>query len=310
MQTRRLGRTNLEVTVIGLGGAPIGRENCSAEDASGTVWVSIEGGMTLVDTSPHYGLGRSEERIGRALRERPDLAEKVILSTKTGHYVTERDYSYDRTMRSVETSLQRLGVSYLPIVHIHDIQTADELDAMMGDKAALTALCELKAQGVVGNIGLGTKGLGALDRALDSGHFDVLMMANQYNLVEQAGAHIIERARELDVGVIIAGAYATGILVKGSAHPDARYQYRPASSSVRSHVAAVERLCARWGCSLPTVAVQFCLRASRDWPVAVLGARTAEQTQTNLATVHETVPDGLWPELEALLASAGPVDVA
>ena len=305
MRTRRLGRTNLEVTVIGLGGAPVGRENCSSEEASGTVWSSVEGGMTLVDTSPHYGLGRSEERIGQALWERPDLAERVLLSTKTGHYGAEKDYSYDRTMRSVETSLERLGVSYLPIVHIHDIQTAAELDAMMREKAALTALSDLQTQGVLGSIGLGTKGLGALERALESGQFDVLMMANQYNLVEQAGGHIIERARELDVGVILAGAYATGILVKGSDHPDARYQYRPASPSVRSHVAGVERLCAKWGCSLPAVAVQFCLRASRDWPVAVLGARSAEQAQTNLATVLEIIPEGLWPELEALLSATG-----
>lgn len=134
MEKRRLGRTGLEVTVVGFGGAPIGREGVTHEEAMETVWASLEGGINLIDTSPHYGLGRSERRIGEALRSRPNLAEGVILSTKTGHYGDEKDYSYDRTLRSVENSLQALGVDHLAIVHIHDVTSAEELEDVVRGK--------------------------------------------------------------------------------------------------------------------------------------------------------------------------------
>ena len=307
MEKRRLGRTGLEVTVVGLGGAPLSRETCTDAEALETVWASLEGGANLIDTSPHYGLGRSETLIGRALQERPDLAGDVVLSTKTGHYGQRTDYSYDGTMRSIERSLGRLGVSYLPIVHIHDVWSADNLRDIVRRKAAHAALRQLQAEGVVGSIGIGTKDLGALQFAVDSREFDVLMMANQYNLLEQAGQAIIEKAAENDVGVMIAGAYATGILVKGSVDPKSRYRYRLASPHTRERVAALEEICRKWGCSLPAAAVQFCLRCHPNGLVTVLGARTRQQARENVGTVEEDIALGLWAELQAWLG-AGDAD--
>ena len=299
MEKRRLGRTGLNVTVVGLGGSPLGRENVTEEKALETVWASLEGGANLVDTSPHYGLGRSETRIGKALRERPGLAVECILSTKTGHYGWEKDYSYDRTLRSVSLSLERLGVNYLPIVHIHDVHDTEELREILSSKAAHTALRRLQSEGVIGYIGIGTKSLDVLQLAVESGEFDVLMMANQYNLVEQAGRAIIEKARQRDVGVIIAGAYATGILAKGSADPRSRYYYRPATLPVREYVAKIEALCQEWGCSLPAAAARFCLRGLLSEAVTVLGARGRQQVEMNLRTVQEQIPPGFWAKLDA-----------
>lgn len=307
MEKRRLGRTDLEVTVVGLGGGPIGREYVSHEEALETVWASLEGGVNLVDTSPHYGLGKSERRIGDALRQRPDLAEGVILSTKTGHYGDERDYSYDRTLRSVENSLEVLGVDRLPIVHIHDVTSAEELENIVREKAAHAALCDLREEGVVGNIGVGTKSLAALDFAVESGDFDVLMMANRYNLIDQEGEEIIVKALERDVGVFIAGAYATGILAKGSADPQATYFYSRATSDVRGYVAKIEGLCEKAGCSLPAAAVQFCLRNPIEGAVTVLGARTRDQAEQNVRVVEEDIPEAFWQQLETLIEERGPV---
>jgi D-threo-aldose 1-dehydrogenase len=295
------------VTVVGLGGAPIGRESITDEEAMETVWASLEGGVNLVDTSPHYGLGRSERRIGEALRQRPDLAEEVILSTKTGHYGDEKDYSYDRTMRSVETSLERLGVDYLPIVHIHDVVSEDELKDIVRQEAAHAALSDLREEGVVGNIGVGTKSLSALSFAVESGEFDVFMMANRYNLIDQVGEEIIVEAIERDVGVVIAGAYATGILVKGSADPRSTYFYSQATSDVRGYVAKIEGLCEKAGCSLPAAAVQFCLRNPVEGAVTVLGARTRDQAEQNVHVVEKDIPEAFWQQLETLIEDMGPV---
>ena len=150
--------------------------------------MTVPARMKLIDTSPLYGLGRSEIRIGEALRERPNLAANCYLSTKTGNYGGHSDYSYSRTRRSVALSLKRLGVDYLDIVHIHDVHQADYFREIIGSKMALAALQRYKEEGVIGAIGLGTKALEVHSVAIESGAFDVLMIANQYNLLKQAAS--------------------------------------------------------------------------------------------------------------------------
>lgn len=299
MEKRRLGRTNLEVTTVGFGGAPIGRTDCTDEQAHQAVWAMLEAGVNLVDTSPHYGLGRSETRIGQALAARPDLTAGLVLSTKTGHYGPEKDYSYDRTLRSVEMSLGRLGVDLVDIVHIHDVQTAEELEEVVTGHAAYAALRRLRDEGVLDHIGIGTKGLDALDYCLRCDGFDVIMIANQYNLLETAGAEIIARATAQDVGVINAGTYATGILVKGVV-PEARYHYRPVEDEVRARAAALVALCDAWGVALPAAAIGYCLRGPAAQAVTVLGARTPEQAAANVAHAQAAIPDGFWEALADL----------
>jgi aryl-alcohol dehydrogenase-like predicted oxidoreductase len=155
MERRKLGRASIEVTVVGLGGAPIGRGSTDRVTALRTVWAALEAGINLIDTSPHYGLGRSEILIGQALRERPDLAAGCYLSTKTGHYQGTKNHTYDATLRSVALSQERLRRSYLDIVHLHDLHTAEEWWRAMRPLGGHRALRELKEQGVIGAIGIG-----------------------------------------------------------------------------------------------------------------------------------------------------------
>jgi len=301
METRLLGRTGIEVPVVGLGGAPLAREDSSDADALETVWATLEAGVRFIDTSPFYGNERSERLIGRALAERPDLTRGLVLSTKTGHYADHRDYSYDRTLRSVEGSLKRLGRAYLSMVHIHDVYSSEELGQIMRYRAAHAALLRLKEEGIIGAIGIGTRSLDALQLAIDSGGFDVLMVANQYNLLERAGKAVIESAARRGVGVIIAGAYGTGILAKGPV-PEARYGYRQPDEGIMERTRRICEVCERWGASLPAVAIAFCLRGPASQAVMVLGARGRRQAEQNVAWAAEPVPEGLWPELdEALL---------
>ncbi len=300
METRRLGRTGIEVPFVGLGGAPLAREGTADSDALETVWATLEAGVRFIDTSPFYGDERSERLIGRALAERPDLTRGLVLSTKTGHYADHRDYGYDRTLRSVEGSLQRLGRAYLSMVHIHDIYSSEELGQVLRFRAAHAALLRLKEEGVIGAIGIGTRALDALQLAIDSGGFDVLMIANQYNLLERAGKPVIESAARHDVGVIIAGAYATGILAKGPV-PEAKYGYRQPDEEIVEKTRRIQDVCDRWGVSLAAAAIAFCLRGSATDAVMVLGARGREQAEQNIAWANEPVPEGLWADLDGVM---------
>lgn len=303
MDRRRLGRTGLQSTVLGLGGAPLAREGCTDEDALHTIWASLEAGVNLIDTAPLYGDRRSEALIGRALRERSDLAHGCILCTKTGRYIDHEDYTYDRTLRSVAQSMALLGVEHIHIVHIHDVATAEHMRELLGMRAVHAALRHLQAQGLIDFIGVGTRNLDVLQFAIKSGEFDVLMIANQYNLLEQAGRATIELAAQHDVGVLIAGAFATGILAKGAV-PGARYGYHPATEEVLARTSGLQALCAKWECELPTVAVRYCLRGPAAHAVAVLGARSREQAQGNASSVERDAPEGFWLELDTLVAGA------
>jgi D-threo-aldose 1-dehydrogenase len=300
MEMRRLGRTGLEAPVIGLGGAPLAHAESSDADALETVWSTLEAGITFIDTAPFYGAERSERLIGRALAERPELTQGLVLSTKTGRYADHRDYSYDRTLRSIEGSLERLGRTYFSMVHIHDPDSSEELEQILRYRAAHAALLRLKEEGVIGAIGIGTRALDALQLAIDCGGFDVLMIANQYNLLEQAGKAIIESAARHDVGVIIAGVYATGILAKGPV-PQARYGYRPAGDEIVERTRRIQDVCQRWGVSLPAVAIAFCLRGPASHVVTVLGARGRGQVEHNLTWATEPAPEGLWAEIDEVV---------
>ncbi|MEA3406930.1 MAG: aldo/keto reductase [Chloroflexota bacterium] len=141
----------------------------------------------------------------------------------------------------------------------------------------------------------------------ESGEFDALIIANRYNLIDQVGEGIIAKAIERDVGVIIAGAYATGILAKGSADPRATYLYSRATADVRGYVAKIEGLCEKAGCSLPAAAVQFCLRSPVKGAVTVLGARTRDQAAQNVHVAEEDLPEAFWQQLETLIESRGVV---
>jgi aryl-alcohol dehydrogenase-like predicted oxidoreductase len=112
---------------------------------------------------------------------------------------------------------------------------------------------------------------------------------------------VISKARDKGIGVLIAGAYATGILAKGSADPAARYRYREPSDEIRDQVARIEAFCARWGCTLPRAAVHFCLRGPASHAAMVLGARSPGQVLGNVRAAEEAIPAGFWGDLEAMM---------
>lgn len=306
METRPLGRadgvhpTGLELTVVGLGGSPLASPKTTEKLAMEAVWAALEAGINWIDTAPAYG---SEAVIGKALRARPDLAAGCFLSTKTGSYRSRRDYSYDGTLRSVEHSMELLGVEHLDVVHIHDVRDVEELHAVLGERMAYGALCRLRDEGVVGHIGLGVRGVDRQLTAIESGAFEVILYHNDYNLLDQSGRVVVERSAERGMGLMLAGVYATGILAKGSASPDARYHYGQAGDEVRRRAATLERLCAKWDCSLPAAAIQFCLRGPAAHAVALLGARNADQVRKTVRYAQESIPSGFWQDLEKELAA-------
>lgn len=329
--TRRLGKSRLDVTILGLGGAPLGDfyAKLPEDEALGTVSAAYSQGLRLFDTAPLYGAGLSEHRLGHVLRRLP---HDFVLCTKVGrHLVPEKpelvdhswfkgglnmravvDYSYDGTMRAVEQSFQRLGLEKIDVLHIHDVDIwtyGEEYERRFAEAmdGAYRALHELRAQGVVSAIGVGVNETEPLMRFAAAGDFDCFMLAGRYTLLEQAALDdLLPLCERKGIGIITAGPYNSGILATG-AIPGAKYNYRDAPPAVMQRVASIEAVCKRHDISLPAAALQFPL-GHPSVASMVPGAVTPAEVERNMALMAVPIPADLWAELkhEKLLPAHAP----
>lgn len=329
---RRLGRTGLELPVLGLGGAPLGDLYARLDEgtAQDTVAAAVAAGLTFLDTAPLYGHGLSEHRIGAGLRRAGDPS--VVLSTKVGRvlepsagghdregyagglpFAARFDYSGDGALRSLEDSLRRLGRARIDVALIHDIDRrthgagfeARYAEAMTG---AYPALARLRDAAVVGAIGIGVNEAEVAARFLAEADLDAVMLAGRYTLLEQGALDaLLPLAEARGAGVLLAGIYNSGILATG-ARAGATYDYRAADPAILDRVARIERVCAAHGTALPDAALAFAL-AHPAVTVAVLGAVSPAEVRRNRASFDAAIPAGLWSDLraEGLLRSDAPV---
>ncbi len=316
----------LALSELSLGCAQLGnmyREVPDA-DARSTVDAAWALGIRYFDTAPHYGLGLSERRLGAALASRP--REAYVLSTKVGRALdpvdevaglddqgfvvpaTHRrrwDFSRDGIRRSLDESLQRLGLDRLDIAYLHDPD--DHWSEVLATGYA--ALDELRADGVVGAIGAGMNQSSMLADLVRETDVDVVMLAGRYTLLEQdALDDLLPLCRERDVAVVAAGVFNSGLLAREWPGDDAKYDYADAPRPLVARAQAIARVCERHGTTLPSAALAFPLGHSTVASVCV-GARSAAQVERNAARYREPLPPDLWRELkeEGLLRADAPV---
>lgn len=333
LPSRPLGRSRLTPSALGFGAAPLGDLYAHIDEATAiaTVEAALAAGVNLIDTSPLYGHGLSEHRIGAALR-RSD-SKDVIISTKVGRVAEpfagrgdgsgylgglphglRFDYSHDGAMRSLEQSALRLGLDHLDIVLIHDVDVwthgADRIEARFAEAmdGAYRALNRLRAAGAVKAIGVGVNEAGMCERFARAGDFDTMLLAGRYSLLEQpALASFMPLALEKGIGLMLGGVFNSGILATGPV-AGARYNYRPAPPEIRTRVAAIEAVCIRHGVPLRRAALQFPLGHAAVSSL-VMGAVTPSEVADQLAELSAPIPPSLWAELKAegLLGADVPV---
>lgn len=322
----------LQPSLIGFGGAPLGDLYGHLDEATAqaTVTAALTAGINLIDTSPLYGHGLSEHRIGAALRT--VKRESVILSTKVGRWMQAGapktdgsgyagglphpaviDYSYDGAMRSLEQSLLRLGTDHVDILLIHDVDVwthGDRMEQRFAEAmdGAYRALDKLRASGAVKAIGVGVNEAEMCERFARAGDFDVMMLAGRYSLLEQGALDgFLPLALEKKIAVMLAGVFNSGILATG-AKPGAHYNYKPAPPEILAKVARIEAVCAAHDAALPQAALAFAA-AHPAVATVVLGAVTPNEISRNLDLVSRPVPAALWSDLraEGLIPENAPV---
>jgi D-threo-aldose 1-dehydrogenase len=311
MRRVKLAGGRLEVTALGFGTAPLGGlfaplSDADADAAIARAWSS---GVRFFDTAPLYGFGLAERRLGRFLRQQK--RDSFVISTKVGrllrasapapaedgHYKgtpIERpvfDYSYDGVMRSVEESLDRLGLDRVDILLVHDPDA--HYDAAVS--GAFRALQRLRDDGTVQAIGAGMNQSEMLARFAEAVPVDCFLLAGRYTLLDQGALRtLFPICRARDIGIILGGIYNSGILANPRA--GAKFNYEDADPSLVARAQELETLCRKHGTELRAAAIQFCL-AHPAVTVALQGARSAEEVADNIAMAELPVPQSFWREL-------------
>ncbi|MFF5083428.1 aldo/keto reductase [Actinoplanes sp. NPDC000266] len=265
------------------------------DEAVETVLAAHRAGITRVDTSPWYGRGAAERRLGRAVASLPPGS--LTISTKVGYVVEaarrEQDFSAAAVERSLAASMGRLGVDALDTVLIHDPE--DRMAAALEE--AYPLLHRLRADGVVRAIGVGMNQTAGLVRFVRETDIDVVLVAGRWTLLDRsAGEELLPECHARGVRVMAGGVFNTGVLV--SPGPGARYDYAPASPVVLERAQSLSETCGAYGVPLAAAALQFPARHPAVGAV-LLGPADREQLAQNLEWWRHPVPAALWAELGA-----------
>jgi D-threo-aldose 1-dehydrogenase len=321
------GRTRLTVTRVGLGTAPLGGLYSGVEESTAleTVRRAHESGVRFFDTAPLYGHGLAEQRVGRALAALP--RDGYVLATKVGRLLRADappddtqlsggfdrwpiappvnpvfDFGYDGVMRSVEESLERLGLDRVDVLHIHDPDEHEE-EALAG---AYRALDRLRAEGVIAAVGAGMNQVEMLARFARAADFDCFLVAGRYTLLDQAALdELFPLCLERGIAVVLGGVYNSGILA--DPRPGATFDYAPAGPELVARAQRLDAVCRRHGAPLKAAALQFAL-AHPAVTTLLLGARDPGELDENLELLRAPAPSELWDELrrERLIPEEAP----
>ena len=321
---------------FGLGGVPFGNEFAFVTDevAYATIEAAWNAGVRYYDTSPWYGLGLAERRLGMFLRNQ--TRSEYVLSSKVGKLLTASrhndakkyfpltpspnnlrfDYTADGVKRSIEDSLQRLGVDALDVVFVHDLSPDNpwlpgpwEEQFEIARKGAFPALSRMRDEGVIKGWGLGVNSPEPILKLLDVADANICLLARQYSLIDHANAlhQVFPKARERGMGFVVGSSLNAGF-ISGSA----RFNYGSENYKIPAQAiekrAALRTVAARYGVDLRAAALQFSI-APAVAAALVVGCSNPDQVLADYTSLKTSIPDAFWSDLrsEGLIASDAPV---
>ena len=311
----QVGNTGLRVTRLGMGTAVIGNLYATLSDAEAheAVQRCYEGGVRFFDTSPLYGTGEAERRLGGALRGIP--RDEVIIQTKVGRIVRPDrsiyfDFSRDGVMRSIEESLERLGMDRVDILLVHDPDVEDpEEDYRMALDQAFPTLVDLRAQGVIGAVGAGMNQWEMEWEFAKQVDVNIFLLAGRYTLLEQTSLDFLDWCTENEVSIVLGGVYNSGILATGPI-PGAKYNYEDAPAEIMAKAGRLQAVTQRHGVPLQVAALHF----ARSHPAiasVVIGSANSAEAEENRAIWDVETPAAMWQELHdsGLIEARAPLPV-
>lgn len=317
-ETRSLFNGSIEIGVFGLGCSQVGGlfQEVSLLESSQTLEAAWDRGIRYFDTAPFYGYSRSERRVGTSLSER--TRTDFILSTKAGRLLVpddsvrrgddgwanplpfrpRYDYSYDGIRRSHDDSLQRLGLSKIDILYVHDIgrmthgELHDHYWQQLTKGGGFRALEALRKDGTVAAVGLGVNEWEVVQHSMNECQLDCTLLAGRYTLLEQESLKpLMNICLAQGNSIVIGGVFNSGILAGGK-----HFDYGEAPAAVVRKVEALKSVCQEYDVALPAAALQFPM-AHPAVVSCVVGTRTAQQLDRSIQWFEQSIPDAFWGAL-------------
>ncbi|NND21004.1 MAG: aldo/keto reductase [Boseongicola sp.] len=305
MEKRKIKETGVEVTPIMFGTSGLGdmpetyRYSVDEDRALATVRAIFDGPVNCLDTSNVYGFGNSEKRIGKVIRERGGLPEGFVISTKLDRDVDTGRFDAAQARRSLEQSLERLGVDRVQILHLHDPEHCADLGEITGKGGSLDELVKMKEEGLADAIGLAMGRVDMMTDILKGGWpFDAIVNHNRYTLLNRAANEMFHWAHERGIAILNAAPYASGVLAKG-ADTMPVISYVPADEEALEPVRAIEEVCARGGIETGAVALQFSMN-DRRITSTIVGVTKPERIEQTIGWAEAEIPDEVWAALGGL----------
>ncbi len=335
MDKRFIGKTGVQLTQLGFGAAPLGgfRGHITEDDVTELLQMAIDGGLNYFDTSPYYGYGRSELRVGHFLRELP--RDSYVLSTKVGRWMEpldkqsppadlrpgglpfqpKFDYSAAGTRKSLEQSMMRLGIPEIDILYIHDVDVYTHGSVEAADRryrevmeGCYPELEKLRAEGVIKAIGIGMNETERSLRFAEDTDIDCILLAGRYTLLEQEPLDaLLPLCEKRDISIILGGPYNSGVLATGLGD-DAKYDYGQVPDHIAKRVLALQAVCKAHAVNLIAAALQFPL-AHPSVISVIPGAMNPAEQKANMAAMDEALPAAFWADLktQGLVRADAPV---
>jgi D-threo-aldose 1-dehydrogenase len=327
---------SIPFTEMGMGTAPLGNlyRALPEKDAQTTLEAAWKAGIRYFDTAPFYGLGLAENRLNQFFRGRK--RSDYVLSTKVGRllkvcepakraaigkfFATPSreevfDYTYDGIMRSLEFSLERLGLDYVDILYVHDVDVFTHGSEAARDAHVKTlmgsgykALQKLRDEKVIKAFGAGVNEWQVCEILAAQGDFDLFLLAGRYTLLEQEALNsFLPFCEARGIGIVLGGVYNSGILATGAKN-GAWYNYDPAPKHILDRVRKIEAVCKSHKVKLPEAALRFPAKHP-SVVTSILGMVNPKEVSLNVKTLSAKVPKTLWRDLKAqgLLHAGAPV---
>ena len=298
MKYRTLGKTGLKVSTLSLGCAPLGNVygDLDLDKCKSIVHGAIDRGINFFDTSPYYGATKSESVLGQCLKDVP--RDKYILATKCGRYDGHHDFSYDRVTKSIDESLDRLGVDHIDLMQCHDIEFASSLEQVVYE--GLPALEEAKRQGKIGHIGITGLPLQVVDYVMEHSTVDIEAVLSYccYTVQNTNLEQYLPRWKHQNIGIIQGGATSMGLLT-----PQGPQEWHPAPEQVKRVCADAVAACEEGaGESIVKLAFQF-TASNPDVHTTLVGSTSLDMLEANIQWTNQSLDEELLAMVENALAA-------
>ncbi|HEY0118813.1 MAG TPA: aldo/keto reductase [Cellulomonas sp.] len=271
----------------------VGEDTDEADSIALVHGIFADGRVRTIDTSNNYGMGESERRIGKAIREYGGVPDGVVIQTKADRDMATGEFTGERMRRSLEESLERLGLDRFPVLHLHDPENTS-WDQAMSDDGPVAALVAARDEGLIGELGVAGGPVRLMRRFVDTGLFTRLITHNRFTLVDRSADELISAAHERGIHVSNASPYGGGIL---TAWPPTvgRYAYDVIKPGMLRSCDGFAAVCADHGVTLAAAALHWSLDDPRI-DETIVGMRSLRDLESTIALAEQTVPAAFWDD--------------